>query len=80
MSLVRAHLWPATPSNPRMVFTFNLLDWAEALLLECQVSVQDMCKALYFKCPYNIYKVSYIYMCPKCWFHVQHIHYIYNKF
>ena len=54
---MRAHLWPTTPSNPHMAFTFNLLDWAEALLLECQVSVQDLCKALYFKCPYKIFKV-----------------------
>lgn len=29
-----------------MVFTFALLDWLEALMLECQVSAQDFSAAL----------------------------------
>ena len=29
-----------------LAFTFNLLDWAEALLLECQVSIDNFCKLL----------------------------------
>jgi len=49
--MVRARLWPATPQFPRLAFTFELLDWAEALLLECQVALQDLCRALHFKCP-----------------------------
>ena len=59
-TLVRAHLWPATPLFPRRVFTFKLLDWAEALLLECQVALKDLCQALYFQCPYPFIKVSAI--------------------
>ena len=58
MTLVRARLWPATPQNPHYAFCFDLLDWAEALLLECQVSLKDLCEALYFKCPHLVIKVS----------------------
>ena len=36
VTLVRVRLWPATPQNPRYAFCFDLLDWCEALLLECQ--------------------------------------------
>ena len=35
--MVCARLWPATPQYPRLAFCFELLDWAKALLLECQV-------------------------------------------
>ena len=57
VTMVRARLWPATPQFPRLAFTFELLDWAEALLLECQVALQDLCKALCFKCPCIAIKV-----------------------
>ena len=36
VTLVKAHLWPATPQYPKFAFTFKFLDLAEALLLECQ--------------------------------------------
>jgi hypothetical protein len=39
-----------------LAFTFELLDWAEALLLECQVSLLDFCKVLWFKCPHLVVK------------------------
>ena len=52
VTLIRAKFWPATPHSPRLVFPFSLLDWAESLLLECQVSLKDFCTALYFRCPY----------------------------
>jgi len=42
---------------PRLAFSFDLLDWVEALLLECQVAVKEFCGALFFKCPYIIQKV-----------------------
>ena len=32
LTLIRARLWPATVQNPRLAFTFDLLDWAEALM------------------------------------------------
>ena len=38
-TMVRARLWPATPQCPHLVFSFELLDWAEVLLLECQVAL-----------------------------------------
>ena len=44
ISLVRAHLWPASPTNPHYAFCFHLLDWGEALLLECQVSIKGLCQ------------------------------------
>ena len=57
VTMVRARLWPATPRFPRLAFSFDLLDWVEALLLECQVAVRDFCGALFFKCPYIIQEV-----------------------
>ena len=56
--MTRARLWPASPQNPHLAFSFDLLNWAEALLLECQVAMKDFCKALYFKCPHLIFKVG----------------------
>ena len=41
-------LFPATPCQPKIAFTFHLLDLLEALLLECQVATQDFVSALYF--------------------------------
>ena len=43
VTLVKARLWPATPSNPHLIFTFDLLDLAEALLLENQTALKDFC-------------------------------------
>ena len=54
MTMVRARMWPASPQFPRLAFSFELMDWVEALLLECQVAVKEFCGALYFKCPYVI--------------------------
>ena len=60
VTLTRANLWPATPSNPRFAFSFALLDLAEALLLECQVAVKDFCNVLRFRNPFSMLKVSYL--------------------
>lgn len=64
---MRAHLWPASPQRPHIAFTFDLLDWAEALLLECQVAMKDLCKALYFRSPHLVVKVCtvfiFLYVC-----------------
>ena len=51
VTMVRARLWPATAQHPRLAFAFELLDWPEALLLECQVALKGLCKALSFFCP-----------------------------
>lgn len=45
-TLIRAHLFPATPKQPQLAFTFHLMDWLEALMLECQVSAQDFVFAI----------------------------------
>ena len=57
LTLARAELWPATPSHPRLAFTFSLLDWAEALLLESQVALKDFCSSLYLRCPVKVFEV-----------------------
>jgi len=64
-TMVRAQLWPATAQRPHLAFTFELLDWAEALLLECQVALKDLCKALCFKCPHLVTKVLILDICTQ---------------
>ena len=56
--MVRARLWPASAQRPHLAFTFELLDWAEVLLLECQVALKDLCKALHLKHPHLVTKVD----------------------
>lgn len=46
ITLVRLRYWPGTPSRPGIAFSFSLLDWLQALLLECQVPVYDFANAL----------------------------------
>ena len=53
VTMTRAKLWPASSTNPRFAFTFALLDWAEACLLEAHVSLQDFCNTLKFRCPFH---------------------------
>ena len=52
VTLAQAGLWPATPNNPQVAFTFELLNLMEALMLECQVSLKDFCEAMKFLCPF----------------------------
>ncbi len=59
VTLARAKLWPATPHHPRMVFTFGLLDWVEALMLEAQVSLHDFCRSLTFRGGLKLLKVQH---------------------
>ena len=48
VTLVHLHYWPATPTRPSTAFSFQLLDWIEAVLLECQVSLSDISAAIEF--------------------------------
>ena len=48
ITLMRLQYWPATPVRPSTAFSFQLLDWLEALLLECQVSLHDVSAAVQF--------------------------------
>ena len=41
-------LWPATPVEPTLAFTTKLLEFPLALVMECQVSIFDLVKALGF--------------------------------
>ena len=60
LTLARAELWPATPSNPRCVFSFALLDRAERLMMEAQVSLKDFCGSLKFQWHSPKFKVTKI--------------------
>ena len=39
--ILRAGFFPATAAHPRLAFSLELLDLLEALLLQCQVAIQD---------------------------------------
>lgn len=54
ITLARARLWPATPKNPQVAYTFELLNVIEAMMLECHVSLKDFCEALKLWCPFTI--------------------------
>ena len=58
IKLIRLHYWPATSTKPQIAFDFHFLDWLEALLLECQVAVQDMIHAFSYIIKENIGQVS----------------------
>ena len=45
-TLIQFELFPATLKRPTVTFSFQLLDYLEALLLECQVAVSDFTAAL----------------------------------
>ncbi len=63
--MVRARLWPSSPQRPQFAFSFEFLNWAEALLLEAQVSLNDFCKAIAFKCKHPLTKASVIFFIIK---------------
>ena len=61
-SLLLHGLWPATPVEPTLAFTVEVMHLALALMMECQVSLYDLCKALeFFKNP--LLKVEYCMLC-----------------
>lgn len=60
VALIRTKLWPTSVKSPRFAFTFALLDWAEALMVECQVALKDFCDSLKFRCPFVVGKGSII--------------------
>ena len=57
LTMVCARIWPGSPLNPHLAFTFDLMEWADALLLECQVAVSDFCAAIAYKCSFSNIKV-----------------------
>ena len=52
--------WPTSPSRPVLAFSFLFLDWLEALLLECQLAVNDYCDAVEFLLKDKMKSVSII--------------------
>ena len=57
VTMAHPRIWPFSPQHPRLACTFDLMDWVEALLLECHVALKDLCGALLFKCPILYEKV-----------------------
>ena len=51
-TLIRYHLWPASPTRPVMAFAFDLLDRCESLLLECQVALSNFVALLKVSLPW----------------------------
>ena len=58
LQLMKFGYWPATPSRPTTAFSFSLMDWLEALMLECQVSVHDFSQAVKYIIEQKFEKVS----------------------
>lgn len=54
LTLIQLHYWPSSPTRPSTAFSFQLLDWVEALFLECQVSMQDFAAAFEFLIKSNV--------------------------
>ena len=46
VTLVRLNLWPGSAVRPLVAFHIKLMELAEALLLECHVSLRKFCDAL----------------------------------
>ena len=60
-----AGFFPASPKRPQVAFAVDLLDLLEALLLECQVAVQDFVAALKYLHNFSAHKniVCYVVIC-----------------
>ena len=60
LTLMRLRYWPGMPKRPQVAFSFALMDWMEALLLEFQVAVQDFATAVEVNIRGMFQKVSII--------------------
>ena len=58
ITLIKCRYWPGTPLNPKIAFSFDILDMLQALLLECQVAVQDFTQAMTYLIKAKIFRVS----------------------
>ena len=69
VNLIKFQYWPGSPANPLIAFSFSLLDMLEALLLECQVAVQDFTQAITYLIKCKIFKVRMficVVLCTTC--------------
>ena len=60
VKLVRFSYWPGSPVNPNVAFSFEFMDLLEALLLECQVAIQDFTQAWSFLISQKLIEVCII--------------------
>ena len=44
--LIALRLWPATPLQPKVAFSFDLMELLHLLVLECQVSMHDAARMI----------------------------------
>ena len=58
VNLMKFRYWPGSPLNPTIAFSFDLMDMLTALLLECQVAVQDFTKAISYMIRHKIGQVK----------------------
>jgi len=49
VTLRRFGLWAATPTEPRVAYTIDILQWAEALMLTSHVSLSSFLEAIRFR-------------------------------
>ena len=54
VTLLKLHLWPGTIKRPVVAFHTKLMELAEALVLECQVSLRKFCDVLGIANPSSI--------------------------
>ena len=57
VKLVKSSYWPGSPVNPNVGFSFEFMDLLEALLLDCQVAVQDFTQAWTYLIAQKLIKV-----------------------
>ena len=61
VTLIKFNYWPGSPVNPNVAFSFDFMDLLEALLLECQVAVQDFTQAWSYLITQKLMKVCTYY-------------------
>jgi len=62
VTLIKCQYWPGTSLNPKIAFSFELLDMLQALLLECQVAMQDFTQAMAYIIKAKIFDVCNLHM------------------
>ena len=50
-TLLKLHLWPGSPTKPKVAFHFNFMDLAEKFLLESHVSLHKFCSSAEIEYP-----------------------------
>ena len=69
-TLLKLHLWPGSPTKPKVAFHFNFMDHAEKFLLESHVSLHKFCSSV---------EIEYQDMLPKLVCNNYTVYVMYNK-